>query len=290
MVRRIRYAVSVLGVASALAARGHETNFGISPATVYRRGWQVEFHSVLEEGTEVYRGSRRVSDTEGRREQEVETELEAFYGIRAHATVGFAVPWTTRTETLRGEKETASGGGDVGLIGKYRFYKRDVFLGTTYASVIGEYTRAGAARTSEPPLSSGADAFLTGVGLSHVTKFWAFWTDAGIRLHGKASGAREAPQEIFDAAIGWRPRVAELDQIDFQTLLELNYEAQGRTRDGSGQIGDSGGRAWFLSPGVRVGRGTQLFNVAIQMPIAQTRHGEQVGTAYRLRVGWEGVF
>lgn len=288
--RAVGRVVAVLGLLGASAVLGHETNFGISPATVYRRGWQVEVHSVLEEGTEVYRGSRRVSDTAGRREREIETELEAFYGIRAHATVGFAVPWTSRTETLRGEKETASGGGGVGLIGKYRFYKRDVFLGTTYASVIGEYRLAGASRTSEPPLSSGADAFLTGVGLSHVRKFWAFWTDAGIRLHDRAGGEREAPEEIFDAAIGWRPRVAELDQVDFQALLELNYEAQGRARDGSGEVDDSGGRAWFLSPGVRVGRGTQLFNVAVQVPIAQTRHGEQVGVAYRLRVGWEGVF
>lgn len=280
MARAHGVGVVCIGIVLMGAARAHETLFGISPATVYKHGWQVEFHA--EEAHAAAGG--------GRREREREADLSAFYGVEPHISLGFGVPWRSVSERDGGRAESASGTGDLTLFGKYRFYKEDVFLGTTYASLIAAYTYAGAPRTSDPPLSDGADALLVGIGVSRVGKHWAVWWDAGARFFEEANGAREAPERIANLAVGWRPRVAELDEIDFQVLLEFNHEAQGRARTSAGEVTDSGGSTWFVSPGVRTGKGTYLVSLGVQIPVAQERHGDQVETDYRIKIGWEGVF
>lgn len=277
---RVRSAV-VLGLAALLTApaAAHETLFGISPATVYKGGWQTEFHLMQEEGS-----------GNGKRFREREAEFSAFYGVEANASLGFRLPWKSLEEADGGPSQQASGAGDLGLIGKYRFFKRDAFISTDYASVIAEYTLAAAPRTSTPALAKGGDALLLGLGGSSIRKHWAFWADGGLRFHEKARGEAPGRETLFNLAAGWRPRVAEIDQLDFQALLELNHERQERDRDRLGEVGDSGHAAWFLSPGLRVGQGTTLFTLGVQIPIHRDWHGRQAEVDYRLKIGWEHVF
>lgn len=281
---------ALLSPALAPRARAHETNFGISPDTIFKRGWEIEFNHYWTERTGTRRGSRRTTNWAGHREREFESELEAGYGVQENLTLGAALPWMSMEESRNGEDERTSGVGSPHIFGKYRFYKRDVFQGTNYASLIGRYTIAGGRRTDDPPLSDGHDTFLLGLGGSHIRQHWAFWANGGRQFTERRGGERPGDADQLNLAAGWRPRVAELDELDWQGLLEFNYERQERTDDDDGEANDSGHRVWFVSPGFRTGYGRSLLNFGIQIPLAQDWKGEQLGIDYRLKVGWVAAF
>lgn len=257
----------------------HETNFGLSPHTVYKRGWMTEFHILHEE-----------ADRHGHRERETEAEAEFHYGVEAHLTLGFGLAWERLREAAHGPSERESGSGDVTLIGKYRVLKFDDFLATDYVSLITEYTLATAPRGTHPARGEGGDAGLVGLGYSRIRKFWAGWLDAGTRFHERGHGLKPGRETVADVAVGWRPRVAEIDQMDFQVVLELNYEHQDRARDRDGRVENSGRSVLFLSPGLRFGRGVTIWNLAVQIPVDQSRPGDQPETRYRLKLGVEHLF
>lgn len=210
--------------------------------------------------------------------------------MQENLTLGFALPWMSVKEKRLGESERTDGPGSPHLFGKYRFYKKDVFQGTNYASLILRAKLAGGHRTADPPLSDGHDAFLLGAGASHIRAQWAFWINGGREFSERRGEDRPGETDQLNFAVGWRPRVAELDQLDFQGLLEFNYERQGRDADDDGQAQDAGHRIWYFSPGFRIGYQRHLLNLGLQIPITQDWHGEQLGIDHRLKLGWVAAF
>lgn len=257
-------------LALATAAWPHETNFGLSPHTVYREGWLVEygFHQEEASGGGVRRRSR-------------ESEMHALYGVRADLSLGLSLPWAREEEARNGPSEGASGPGDLGLLAKYRVFKFDSLLASDYVSVLGDLRLPTASRAGTPALSEGGGSILAGLGYARVRKYWSGWADAGLRLHGTDGGERPGREAVLNLALGWRPRVAEIDELDVQALLELNHEQQ---------AGREGHAAWFLSPGVGIARGTTMLKVAVQLPLRQHWDGIQPDVDYRLRIVMEHLF
>lgn len=260
-----------------IAAWPHETNFGIAPGTVYKRGWQLEYHTTVERGSRLHEGGHVLGDDRRRRREEVETEFEAFYGLREDLTLGLGLPLRSVDERDGGLHQTSEGHGDVMLMGKYRIFKEDAFLASRYLSLVWEYAVDGAPRTTTPALREGGDSFLAGLGYARIDRHWNFWVDGGRReREGHGDGG------VFNLATSFRPRVAEINELDFAGLLELNHERE--------QGPDEGHALWFLSPGIILGRGTTLFKIGFQHPVAQDWNGRQVGIDWRFKVGLEHLF
>lgn len=284
--------VLLAALASGLATPldSHETNFGISPSTLHKGGVHLESNIIWDRKTEIHRGDDRVSDRAGRHRTIYRQDTLVHYGVTPTVTVGLQLPWMRIEEGETGRRDRSESGlNDMTADVKFRFYKKDTFAGTHYASVIAAYTFGGP-KTGRPALDDGADAYLLGAGTSFVRPVFSFWLNGALRWHDKESGSRAGTEVIASTALGYRPWIAERDEIELNYMLEFNYEHQERAHDRAGEIGSSGREVVFVSPGLRVNYNRQLIKGGVQIPLEQSWHGTQLDYGPRFKLGWEWMF
>jgi len=268
--------------------RSHETNFGISPSTLHKGGIHVETNIIFSELPYVYDGSDKIHGRH-RKTSLTRNETTLHYGITPEITMGLTLPWE-KIETKNEHVLRSSSGLEASSIdAKYRFYKTDSFAGTTYASIIGIY-KFGGPKTDSPALHSGNDSFLLGLGSSVVRPKLSFWLNGAIRFHDEESHFKPGDEIIASTALGYRPWIAEMNEIEINYMAELNYENQSRDEFSGQEVGNSGKEILFLTPGLRINYNRQLVKMAVQIPVYQKFHGEQTGFNFRAKIGWELMF
>lgn len=281
-----------LGMASSFLfpVSSHETNFGISPSTLHKGGVHIESNVTWDRKTETYEGSKRISDTGGQRFTEARLDSFIHYGLTPTWTIGMQIPYVNLESKTSGSRRESEDGFDKWLFDvKYRFFKKDTFAGTHYASLVAHYSPGGP-KTGVPRLDDGADSWLLGVGTSFVRPVISLWLNGAVRWHDKESGKRLGSEIVASFAMGYRPWIAERNELEYNYMLEFNYEHQERARDRAGEIGSSGREVVFFSPGIRVNYNRQLIKAGVQIPVSQTWHGTQLGYGLRYKLGWEWMF
>ncbi len=234
----------------------------------------------------------KVSDPLGREVDRLVVSLGGGFRLRRNLTLRLGIPWvyTKLEQTIEGRRtsSTASGLGDIRLVGRYRFFKHDAFLRTTQLAAQTSLKFPTGATDAEdnagerlsPPLQLGTGSFDASVGLNftQVISRWSFHSNVAYRLH--TEGAQDfrfgdVLRYNLDLEYRWKPRRLGPEII---TLLELNgLHAQRAERAGK-TIADSGGDVVFLSPGMQysAASGRWLAEVAVQIPVVRELNGTQL--------------
>ena len=262
----LRLATLLLGVGLAGAAAAHDPVFGLGPHVLYKGGVEVSPELDL----------ARAGD-----ERERELGLELVYGLTGDWAAGVELPWVRRTA----DGATASGAGDAALFTKYRFWRRDRLGSQESAAVLLKLITASGDDAASPPLGSGTTDAVLGLAWGYEGRKWYRWASVRYRRNGENdAGLRRGDRLLVDLVGGIRPRRTGYLEPDTVWLLELNGEIGRRTKRHGTPLADSGGREWFLSPGLFWTWRNFAVKAGLQIPVASDLNGRQEATDYRARL------
>ena len=255
--------------------------------------------------------------------------LSAAYGLTDDLTLALSLPYVRRVAIREGDHSHAAGVvtnsvvargdsagiGDVAVTAKWRFTGEN-HHGWEAALIAGLKLPTGATHeiddlgerfeTEHQPGTGSWDP-IAGIALTRPLPSGGFHASAVYQLSTR--GAQDARLgDRAQAAIGLVHRVAgatldyhahehhdaaEAHRHDGATLdavVELNAEWEGREREGGVLDRESGGKALFVSPGLRLGVGRWSFSLGASLPLAQDIRLSHSDTSYRLRFGLGTAF
>ncbi len=265
------------GLALALAitsapALAHDPVFGIGPHVLFKQG--VEFAADIE--------SRQAGDN-----KEQALVLQTTYGITGDWAAGINLPYDFKQT----ENDSSSGNGDVSVFTKYRFWRKDSLglqeSGAVFIKVITDT----AADNKTPALGKGTTDTILGLTYGYEGRKWYRWASARYRFNGTndTSGIRVDRGDMIriDFVGGIRPTPTGYLEPDTVWLLELNGEFGQRAEVGGVALADTGGTAWFLSPGIFWTKRNFAIKAGVQVPIYQNLGGNQQNADYRAKLIFE---
>ena len=280
------------------------TGFGEAARTEFFGGLGIRTFYGRTEKTKLLRDGDEINDPNAREVLVNVVPVAVVYGALPKLSLITIVPVVDRSfdRTTGGQRlsETDTGIGDVTLLAKYRFYKKDAFLKSRqFAVQFGLKLPTGdddgrdaqGARLPQPvQLGTGAvDAPLT-LTFTEVRNRLLFSGDVGYTLRTEANDFEFGDVFNYDLAVKFRFYPAKfVDSGPFKqhfVFLELNGRASGRARAGGAKLADSGGHELFVAPGLQL---FLLENVLIeggvQIPVLQDLNGTQLGTDFNFRAG-----
>lgn len=245
--------------------------------------------------------------------------LGAAYGLTDNLTLSASLPYVRRIAIREGEhahvggtaidsvaeRGNSIGFGDAAVIAKWRFTGEN-HHGWEAALLAGLKLPTGATRRfdlegerfeSEHQPGTGSWDPLAGLALTRSLPRGSFNASAtyqfstrgsqDTRLGDRAQIALGLSHRLTGGGIDYHGnrRDAGHDDAAIDGVMELNAEWEGR-QDVAGQVdGYSGGKALFVSPGVRLGVGAWTFTLSGSLPLAQDIRLSHSETRYRLRFG-----
>jgi hypothetical protein len=246
---------------AALPAVAHDPIFGVGPHVLFKDG--------LEVALEIEAESR-----DGDPEQALAVEMT--HGITGDWAAGIELPYLT------GEEE--DGIGDIALFTKYRFWRRDSLGLQESAAVFARWIPD----TGDEAVSKNADDLVLGMAYGYEGRKRYRWASWRYRINGENSaGIERGDRLLLDFVLGWRPEPRGYREPDTVWMIELNGEISERSRQGGQDLADSGGREWFLSPGIFWTHRNFAIKAGLQIPIIEQLNGDQAGSDYRALIDFE---
>jgi hypothetical protein len=255
----------VLGLAFLPAGVLAAPIFGASPRTQFFLGTAVRSFGLYQESEG------------GGRELKAWTVPAIFsYALITDATLTLNVPYVNkRFETPTGTFD-ASGIGDISLIGKYRFYRRDLPFGRDQFAFIGglEFpsgsTSEGPGIKAAPPLqlgSGGVDG-IVGVAAGTTRSWYSIEGSVRAKINSEAKDFKFGNVLLYDLYLAYQI-YPEWPTPPAQ--LNFSVEFNGRTIGDNSVDGtkvNTGGTVLFVSPGIQyIVTGNLLFETGVQIPI-----------------------
>ncbi len=265
-------AIGCLGLVPLFASDitlAHDPVFGPGPHVLYKDG--VEVHLGLDRN-------------EAGRNKASEFDLELTYGLTGDWAAGLEVPYV---RTAQGSDD-ATGLGDVRLFTKYRFWRHDTLGVQRSAAALLKVKLESGDEQEDPPLGTGSTDTLLGLTYGYESLKWYRWAGVRYRRNGENdAGLQRGDWWLLDIVAGWRPRLPEYLKADTVWLLELNGEYGQRAEINGTTIRDTGGREWFVSPGIFWTRRNFAVKAGAQIPVASDLNGDQAESDYRARLTLE---
>jgi hypothetical protein len=247
----------------AAQALAHDPVFSPGPHVLFKDGFELHMDSNYDSGND---------------EADVESALALKYGLTGDWVIGLEQPWQLhqRGDTLD------VGQGDLVLSTKYRFWRKDRLGEQTSAALLFSRSLNTADTAQDLPSRT-----LVGLSYGYESLVWYHW--ASIRYLRFDRGARPQPGDrwLVDLAIGYRPSVGAYREPDWVWMIEFNSEYQQHNRLDRQPVADTGGRQWFLSPGLMWTARNFALKAGIQFPIHARLKGTQSQTDYRARIELE---
>jgi len=196
----------------------------------------------------------------------------------------------------------ASGIGDLTLFVKQRLFRKDEPGATTRLAILGglelptgEHDGSDGLGRLPPALRLGSGSVdpLAGIVFTRQTQWYELSQDLAYQVntghddlqfgdvfrHDTGAWFRVWPKE----SPGWTaPRALHV-------VLELNGVWQAKHRSG-GTLKDSGGYTLFLSPGIQFVTARWLWEGSVQIPIAESLNGNELGTNWVVTLGTRTTF
>jgi hypothetical protein len=218
------------------------------------------------------------------------------------ALIGIA-PYVDQNLKTGGVERGDHGLGDVTLLGRYQVFQRDRPGETFRAQVLGglkfptgkDDERDSLGRLPQPlQLGSGSyDPLVAGV-FTWQRLRWQADFDVAYKINTEANGFRFGNTLAHDAAFQYRLWPWQLPERGVPQfvygLLEFNGVWAERSEFSSGKIGDSGGNALFISPGLQYVAKRWVAEVSVQLPVVQELNGGQLKTNFILAGGFRIQF
>lgn len=251
-----------------LNAYAHDPVFGLGP------------HTLFKGGTEVHLGARR---TERGNEAQNEYALALKYGLTGDWVIGVELPYLD----ISSPGSSVSGGGDVGVSTKYRFWRNDQ-PGVQEAAALSLAT---VFDTADENLGGGATDVIGGLSYGYEGRKWYRWAAVRYRRNGEDdSGFKRGDKVLVDLVGGIRPTPSGYLEPDWVWMLELNGEFTQRAERNGRKLANTGGQEWFISPGLMWTYRNYAIKAGVQLPIASHLNGAQAETDYRATLEFEGHF
>jgi hypothetical protein len=200
------------------------------------------------------------------------------YALVTDATLTLNVPYINKHFETPTSTFKASGIGDISLVGKYRFYRRDLPFGRDQAAFIGglEFpsgsTNEGPGLKAAPPLQLGSGGVDGIVGVATGTTRKSYSIEGSLRgkINSEAKDFKFGNVLLYDLYLayqtypGWPTPPAQLN---------FSVEFNGRTFGDNSVDGtkvDTGRTVLFISPGIQyIVTGNLLFETGVQIPIVK---------------------
>jgi hypothetical protein len=127
---------------------------------------------------------------------------------------------------------------------------------------------------------SGATDFMAGFGYStYLTSQFTLDASASHTVRGTYSGYRLGGRTEAGVAFAWRFKNDIRAFPNGALFVEANYRDIGKVQVRGEQDGNSGGTAFFLSPGFRIAFNPRAsLSMAAQLPLSQSPNGAQIET------------
>ena len=258
-------AAIVLITGASSPAWAHDPIFGIGPHVLFKQG--VETALELE--------SAQAGDS-----SEQGMAFHGSYGLTGDWAIGIELPYQFVDENGASE----SGNGDVALLTKYRFWRKDTLGLQQSAAVLLKVITD----TASDGLSKGATDSILGLTWGYEGRTWYRWVSGRYRFNGKnAAGVDRGDKFLLDFVGGYRPNLTSYREPDTVWLLELNGEFGQSAELGGVELSDSGGSEWFISPGIFWTTRNFAIKAGLQLPLAENLNGNQPASDYRARVSFE---
>lgn len=228
------------------------------------------------------------------------------HGI-TEATAGFlAVPYLDKDlRTASGGQRVsrqASGIGDLRLFLKQRLWRHDAPGATTRFALLGglelptgEHDASDGLGRLPPALRLGSGSVdpLAGVVFTRQTQWYEISQDLVYQVNTGHDDLQFGDVVQHDTGVWLRVWPAESPKWAapraLHAVLELNGVWQAKHRSG-GTLKDSGGYTLFLSPGIQYVTSRWLLEASVQVPVAESLNGNELGTDYNLVVGARTTF
>ena len=239
-----------------------------------------------------------------------EEDLTVVYGATRDLTLGVTVPVVQKRLRFLApdgthRELTNEGLGDLMLSGAYRFFRRDVPLGTTQFSLLGAL-KLPTARSSQTdpntPLFTGANDLklpkdlqlgtgsVDGVfGMGGFQNFdrLSFYGSLQYKANSGANDFKAGNTFFYDFTTDY----VFLKSRNVFLVLELNGAVTEKAEAGGRKVTDSGGHSIFISPGIVYLPIPQLIlETSIQVPILQNLNGRQLAPDFSMVVGARYLF
>lgn len=240
----------------------HDPIFGLGPHVIYKDGIEIapEFH-IDKKGAE----------------RESEFALELTYGITGDWAAGIEIPYTWQDDGINNTHSRA----DLKLFSKYRFWRNDLPSLQESAAVLLKI------KTNTADKAAGIDTIL-GLTYGSEGRTWYHWASLRYRINGEDDNSlKRGNKLLLDFVIGIRPILSTYLEPDTVWLLELNGEYTQRAKLNGTTLNNSGGREWFLSPGIFWTQRNFAIKAGIQIPIINRLNGMQDKTDYRGKLVFE---
>ena len=291
---------------------------GISPLdTMKGTGIKIsERYTVLDQ---VYQGTSEKANP-GAKETHWTTELTGFYGITPDFMVLAVIPYKNGMTTgeLRqnpdgtldldtGGAGRASGLGDVALLGRYTFLKKETPDTTTVmAGVAGikfatgntnARTNSGEFLDSHLQPGTGSTDYLLGLSYSHSLQRLSFSANllGTITTEGKFGTTKHEFGNAlnYDASGKYRiaPEAFSPTKPQLFAALGINGEVRQREKEDGVAVPDSGGNTVYLSPGLQLVLAPHwVVEASYQHAIYHKLNGTQLGETYKAITGVTYLF
>ncbi|MCH8250702.1 MAG: hypothetical protein IH913_13990 [Proteobacteria bacterium] len=247
----------------------HDPIFGIGPHVIFKGGLEVAPAAHFEKA-----GDRNAT----------KTGMEITYGITGNWAAGMELPYMGVGDS----SSSASGRGDIKLFTKYRFWRNDTLGAQESAAVLLKVDLDTAKGGTNPALGTGTTDTILGLTYGYEGRKWYRWSSIRYRLNGTNDlGLQRGQKVLFDLVGGIRLRPTGYLEPDTVWLLELNGEHSDRAKLNGTNLLDSGGTAWFVSPGVFWTKRNFAIKAGVQIPIASNLNGAQDNSDVRAKLTFE---
>ena len=264
--------------------------------TLFAQGTRVSIAHLFEQRGTLYRGSEEIPDPQDRRYQEQRVVLGYNYGLRSDVTLAALVPFVgkeLRQQTPGGiDSDAAYGLGDIALMGKWRFYRKDAPRTSTNFSLVGGVEtptgRTGVASNGQPlpaglqPGSGSWDPFLAVAGTYSYGRFRADAQVLGKWNTEGTTGYESGDDLVFSLSGAYRFWHEQYPGPSHSAKLGLLWRDKGSATQYGQHQPNSGYTELILRPGFTFHPSPGIDIVlAVDLPIDQNYEGVQLGLDFR---------
>jgi len=276
MVRKFKLIAQLSTIAliifTSQTAFSHEPIFGIGPHVLFKDGVKVALEAdASKAGSENKQGMG----------------VELTYGLTGDWAIGAELPYDFKDNGIANN----DGFGDVTVFTKYRFWREDSLGLQRSASVLLKVISDSASTRGSPSIGNGATDTVLGLTYGYEGRKWYHWASARYRFNGRNNlSVNRGDKVLIDFVGGIRPKLTSYLEADIVYLVELNGEFGQRARLNGSDLNNTGGKEWFISPGIFWTQRNFAIKGGVQIPIYSNLNGNQNKSDYRTKVSFEWNF
>lgn len=259
---------------------------------------------------DVYKGTEKIDNTGGAKEEHWTTEVTGFYALNSDFTLLAVLPYKKNVtqgvdpDTGTSANGSSTGLGDIDVFGRYTFYNAHTLDSTTsFAGLLGVKFATGRTDAkmdngtdfldSHNQPGTGSTDYIIGVSFSHSISSFSVSGNLldVIPTKGKFGDTSHQFGNIlnYDLTAKYRvyPTVFEPAASQIFLSLGVNGELTEREKVNDVEVPNSGGNTTFLSPGVQVVVAPHwIFELSYQYAIYHNLYGDgQLGETNRVSGG-----